>query len=291
MTIYCLGSINLDHVYRVPHIPAPGETVLARNMATGLGGKGTNQSVAAARAGARVVHIGAVGADGDWAVMQLRGYDVDCQAVQRVQTPTGHAVLTVDDVAENAITVFSGANMAVDIATACRVLETAQRGDILMLQNETNGVAELAQYAKTLGLRVLYSAAPFDVLALKDVLPFADIIAVNSVEYTQLTQALGDIDGPDFLITLGAKGAKWQGAQCVQQPAFQVSPVDTTGAGDCFAGSFAALLDQGADVADALRYAAAAAALQVTKPGAAQAMPNRAEVEEFLAQGFTQAVT
>ena len=110
MTIYNLGSINADHIYGVEHLPSPGETLTATRFETGLGGKGINQSVAAALAGSDVVHIGAVGPDGGWAVDNISGHGVDTKYISRIDTPTGHAIINVDQSGENAIVIFSGAN-------------------------------------------------------------------------------------------------------------------------------------------------------------------------------------
>ena len=110
MTIYNLGSINADHIYSVEHLPSPGETLSASSFVIGLGGKGINQSVAAALAGSNVVHIGAVGPDGGWAIDQISGYGIDAQYINKVDTPTGHAIVNVDRSGENAIVLFSGAN-------------------------------------------------------------------------------------------------------------------------------------------------------------------------------------
>ena len=114
MTIYNLGSINIDMVYRVPHLPAPGETLAACEYSQGLGGKGANMSVAAARGAAHVRHIGAVGADGRWVVERLMEYGVDTTHITQVSEATGHAIINVDDAAENAIVLWPGANAGID---------------------------------------------------------------------------------------------------------------------------------------------------------------------------------
>ncbi|MBN2907181.1 MAG: ribokinase, partial [Rhodobacteraceae bacterium] len=122
MTVFCLGSINADHVYAVLRLPAPGETIAAHQMTTGLGGKGANQSAAAALGGAQVVHIGAVGADGRWAVERLAQFGVDIAHVSTVAGPTAHAIITVDPAGENAIVVFPGANARQDEGAIARAL-------------------------------------------------------------------------------------------------------------------------------------------------------------------------
>lgn len=285
MTVYCLGSINADHVYAVPRLPAPGETVAAREVSRGLGGKGANQSVAAARAGARAVHIGAIGADGRWAVDCLAGFGVDIAQVAELDMPTGHAIITVEPGGENAIVIYPGANRAQDAGRIAAALAGAGPGDTLLLQNETSHQVEAAALAAEKGMRVVYSAAPFDVAAVREVLPHVSVLVLNAVEAAQLAQALGAVDCCEVIVTEGAAGARWTfSGETVSVPAFDVTPVDTTGAGDCFIGSVAAALDRGLDRAGALGYAAAAAALQVTRPGTADAMPARDEVEAFLAR-------
>lgn len=284
MAIYNLGSINIDHVYRVPHLPHPGETLAATEYAMGLGGKGANQSVAAARAGARTFHIGAVGPEGRWARESLESYGVDVRHVAIGTTPTGHAIINVDPAAENAIVTFAGANHTPDAGTVAQALAQATPADTLLLQNETSAQPQAAAHAAARGLRVVYSAAPFQVSALRAVLPHATMLVMNAGEAAEMRAALGDLPPVTLVITRGAEGAEWlaPGATPLFVPAFHVTPVDTTGAGDCFTGTLAAALDAGATPAQAMRRAAAAAAIQVTRPGAAQAMPSAAEVDAFL---------
>nr|WP_236015889.1 PfkB family carbohydrate kinase [Phaeovulum veldkampii] len=286
-----MGSINIDHVYRLPHLPQPGETLAALDYSTGLGGKGANQSVAAARAGARVRLIGAIGPDGGQVLARLVALGVDCAAVARMQTATGHAIILLDAASENAIVIHPGANRAIAPQAAVAALDAAVPGDTLLLQNETSAQAETAEAAAIRGLRVVYSAAPFELAAVRAVLPHVTTLALNAVEAGQLTAALGcelsDLPVAEVLVTHGAEGADWHdlgAGRVIYQPAFAVSPVDTTGAGDTFAGYFAAARDQGFGPAAALRLAAGAAALKVTRAGAAEAIPARAEVEAFLEQ-------
>lgn len=286
MTVWCLGSINIDHVYRLAHLPRAGETLAAQSYARFLGGKGANQSVAALRAGARVVHLGAVGADGDWALAQMAALGLDTRAVLRVDADTGHAVVATDAGGENLILLHPGANRAMPL-TVLAPLAGAMAGDTLLIQNETAWQVQAAAQARLLGLRVMYSAAPFDLDALRAVLPHATHLLMNQIEADALAQATGtalaDLPVQAVIVTRGAHGADWVAADGVRHvPAFRVTPVDTTGAGDCFAGSLAARLDLGDASEAALRYAAAAAAIQVTRPGAAPAMPTQAEVQALL---------
>ncbi len=285
MAVWTLGSINEDRVYSLPHLPGAGETLAAADHRIGLGGKGANQSVAAARAGAVVHHIGMIGVDGDWAVSRLAGFGVDTRHVGRTDGATGHAMIMVAADGENAIVIHPGANAAQDEAGITAALKAAAPGDIFLLQNETSAQVMAAGVARERGLQVIYSAAPFAVETTQAVLPHVSVLVLNEVEHAQLTAALGRPEGPEVVVTRGARGATWSrpGAGTIHQPAFAVSPVDTTGAGDCFTGTLAAGLNQGLDRTAALRRAAAAAALQVTRAGTADAMPTRAAVDAFLA--------
>jgi len=289
MTIYNLGSINADHFYQVPHLPRPGETLAADAFSTGLGGKGINQSVAAALAGSKVVHIGAVGPDGQWAVDRIAGYGIETQHIQRVETPTGHAIINVDAGGENAIVLFSGANNCQSVAQIEQVLGGAKKGDILLLQNETTLQAEAAKIAHDRGLKVIYSAAPFSVAAVKNVMEYVTILMMNQVESEQLCAGLetdlASLPVSEVIVTKGSNGAMWlqpETGETSYTPSFPVRPVDTTAAGDTFAGYVAAGLDQGMNVQDAMRRASAAAALKVTRKGTADVIPSADEVAEFL---------
>lgn len=286
VTVFNLGSVNIDHFYRLPHLPRAGETLAATRYQRGLGGKGANQSVAATRAGARVTHLGAVGADDDWTPAELALLGVAPDHLARLDAPTGHAIVATDPQGENLILIHPGANRALPLSVL-DPLRAAGPGDTLLLQNETNLQPIAAARARAAGLRVMYSAAPFDLAPLLAVLPHATHLLMNAIEaealHTATGTALADLPVQAVIVTRGAAGADWIGAEGTGHvPALPVTPVDTTGAGDCFAGSLAARLDQGDSPAAALRYAAAAAALQVTRLGTAQAMPDVASVRALL---------
>lgn len=283
MAVFNLGSINIDHFYDVDHLPAPGETIAATGYRTGLGGKGANQSVAAARAGAKVFHAGAVGAGGEWARAVLGSFGVDTSNVVKLSEPSGHAVICVDPKGENSIVIVPGVNRQLTGHDAEASLRFAKVGDVLLLQNETSAQAEAARIGREKGLFVIYSAAPFDVGAVSAVLPYVDMLVMNEIEAQQLHDALGAVTLPQTVITLGARGAVWRKeGKDLMQPGFNVDPVDTTGAGDCFTGALAAAMDHGMPGAEVLRFAVAASALQVTKPGTAAAMPGLDEIQDFL---------
>lgn len=287
MTVWCLGSINIDMFYEVPHIVRPGETLAAISTFQGLGGKGANQSVAAARAGVRTRHIGAIGAGSDWVIERLQAYGVDTYHIARTDEPTGHAIINVAADGENAIVILPGANTAQSTDRLEAALSEADAGDVLMLQNETNLQVEAAAVARERGLRVVYSAAPFDAEATGRVLPYIDVLLLNEIEADQLQLAVGtSLEGlpvPEIIVTLGARGARLidnQGGRC-EVNGLKVKAVDTTGAGDTFAGYFAAGLSQGQQTRQAMSLAVRAAALKVTRKGTADAIPSLAEVEEF----------
>lgn len=286
MAVYNLGSINIDHVYRVPHLPRPGETLSTLDYAQGLGGKGANQSVAVARAGAVCRHIGAIGPNSDWILAILAEAGVDLRQVRRVDVATGHAIINVGPDAENNIVLFPGANRMISADQVAESLAGAGPADSLLLQNETSSQQEAARQARAQGMRVIYSAAPFEIAAVRLVLPYASLLVMNEIEARELRRTEGALPSVDCLITQGEHGAEWISAETepLFVPAFPVVPVDTTGAGDTFIGTLAAGLDLGLDRGDAMRRAAAASALQVTRPGAAAAIPAAAEVDRFLAR-------
>lgn len=286
MTIYNLGSINADIFYRVPHLPLAGETLSAVSMTRGLGGKGANMSVAAARAAARTVHIGAVGEDGRWAKDRLTEFGVDTRHIH-VSGTTGHAIINVDDQGENSIVLLAGANREITRNMVGSALSDANVGDILVMQNETNAQAEAAQMAKDLGLRVAYAAAPFEVAAIEAVSPYLDILFVNEVEAQQLTAALGTpveaLGIENVIVTLGSDGSIWYNQALSSAKRFashKVTPVDTTGAGDTFTGYVLAGLDRGMPMEQAIGLATKAAAIMVTRHGTSDVIPDLRDVQD-----------
>ncbi|MCB1336403.1 MAG: ribokinase [Maritimibacter sp.] len=290
MSVWNLGSINVDLFYRLPHLVQPGETLPATAHEIGLGGKGANQSVAVARAGAEVHHLGMIGADNTWVLDRLTGYGVDVAHVGRADAATGHALILVDEAGENAIVTYAGANYRQSLDAVTAALGGAAAGDIFMLQNEVSLKVESARIAQEKGLFVVYSAAPFKADVVGEMLPHVDLLVLNEVEAEQLAEALAmpvpEIPVANLIVTRGAKGASWREQATGEETrveAFAVTPVDTAGAGDCFIGYVVAGLDQGLSRAEALRLGAAAAALKVTRPGTADAIPSRAEVDAFLA--------
>jgi ribokinase len=289
-----LGSANLDVVLAVRDLPRPGETVLARGRATGPGGKGANQAVAAARCGARTAFVGAVG-DDDAGALLRRGLD-DAgvrQALTPSRRPTGTAYVVVDHRGENAIVVDPGANadlVALDDGQR-RVLRDAR---VLLCQLEVPLGTVATALGVAGGLRVL-NAAPAQRLP-DEVTDRVDVLVVNEHEAlagldpaaTTLERAVGRLleRVPEVVVTLGADGAlvAQRGAAPTRVPAVPArTVVDTTGAGDVFCGAYAASRAAGADTTRAAALACAAASLSVERPGAARAAPTLAQVHERLA--------
>ncbi len=283
--IWNLGSINIDNFYEVPHLPAPGETLAARSYHSGLGGKGANMSVAAARAAAPVSHIGAVGPEGKWARDRLMEYGVDTPHIALIDVPTGHANIVIDASGENNIVLFQGANVALTEAMIGAALSEASPRDYLLMQNETNGQGYAARVAKSLGLRVAYAAAPFDADAIAVLTGLIDLLVLNAVEAAQLHEATGTpleaLGIPDVVVTLGDEGCKWVSNAGVRAfDAYPATPVDTTGAGDTFTGYLVGGLDRGLGMEAAIDLALKAASLMVMRHGTADVIPDLKEIQD-----------
>lgn len=300
MTIQLLGSINVDLIAAVTALPRPGETVLAHGVARLAGGKGANQAVAAARMGAKVAMIGAVGADdgGAWMLGELARDGLDLGGVRTLaDAATGTAYIAVDAGGENQIIVSSGANARIaPAALPAPAADTRIRLTQLETPIETAAAFFAAEHCAGI-LRILNAAPALPEAA--RLLPDVDLLIVNQ---TELALFLGVADLPAtidsalaaraligradqiVIVTLGAGGAVAVRTEShLHAPAMPVNAIDTIGAGDCFVGSLAALLDEGLSVEQALPIANAAAALCTTVRGAVPAMPRRAAVDATLA--------
>jgi ribokinase len=294
-----VGSINVDLVLRLPRLPAPGETVLGGALTRQHGGKGANQAVAAARAGARACLIGAVGsADGQDSVDELAASGVDVSWVRRAGEPTGLAVVQVaEDTGENQIAVASGANAAVsadDVEAALSALELGLT-DVVVLSCElpATPLRLAADVARRTGARLVVNPAPADPGCLE--LLAGAVATPNERELAVLTGAdrpvgeaavaLSDRTGAPVVVTLGARGALLADSGALEHvAAHQVVARDTTGAGDTLTGVLAASLAQGRELRAAVQRAVVAAALAVTREGARTGMPTAAEIDVLLAR-------
>ena len=279
MRIAVFGSLIIDHSMSVPRIPAPGETIIALDSLDSLGGKGANQAVAAARAGGDVLLAGCVGDDdaGRRFRSQLTAEGICIDALQTsANHPTGCAFIAVEIHGENSIVVNPRANLDVQLPTLPPV-------DFLLLQLECplDISRALAESAKAQGATVILNPSPWDDAVLKSAMP-VDILIVNEHE-DKVSQTL---DCPLRVITQGAEPtlAIHNGETISLRPP-SVTPVDTVGAGDTFAGAFAVALSQGKPLAEAIAFANSAAALSTLKAGAQTAMPTVAEIARFQHEG------
>ena len=281
------GSLNLDLVARVPHLPARGETVLGTELSRHHGGKGGNQAVAAARLGAAVVFHGAVGSDdfGAELAAALMAEGIDTAGLRSVPGASGCALINVADDGENAISVLPGANRQAPLPP----LHWPPAWRLLLLQLEVPMACVLAwaRAAQAAGATVVLNAAPMQVLP-PPLLPLVDLLVVNEGELSLLgaaDPAAASRLGPRrVVVTLGARGAvAWDDGRRIEQAAHAVWVVDSTGAGDCFVGALAAALWQQRGFDEALHRAGVAAALACARVGARAGMPTAAELDAALA--------
>ena len=289
MKIIHYGSINLDHVYQVDHIVQPGETLLARSQNLFCGGKGLNQSIALAKAGANVYHAGIVGEDGDILLDSLRNAGVDLSHVRRAPGASAHTVIQVDENGQNSIIVFSGENMRLTEADIDSILADFSPEDAVLMQNELFNTPLMMKKAAEKGMTIIFNPSPVNQEMLSYPLESVSWFLLNEIEGEALTgETVPEkiLDGlaekyprSSVVLTLGKSGA-WamhEGRRCFQ-PAFEVKAVDTTAAGDTFTGFFLAGISSGISIPDALRRAAFASSIAVSRKGAADSIPTLEEV-------------
>jgi len=287
--VHIFGSLNADLVSYVDELPKPGETRHGKRFLTAPGGKGLNQAIAAARAGAEVSIVGAVGADnyGRWLIETAKVEGIETDSVLEFgQHSTGIALVSVDDRGENSIITIAGANLYADP----NLLQISP-GDIVLAQLETSIVSVLAAFriAKEAGAITILNPAPATPIP-TELLSLTDLLIPNEHEAAQISGIdTNDDDGAlaaanallgsgskACLITLGARGALLVNADgAFFQPAFKTDPLDTTAAGDAFCGAFAAALASGESQKSALSFAAAAGSLATTVEGAVPSLPNK----------------
>jgi ribokinase len=287
------GSLNKDMVYSVSSIMRPGETVAATKLEYFNGGKGLNQSIALARAGAEVYHAGRIGTDGTslTALLNENGVNTDYVSVSR--SPSGHAVIQVTKEGQNSILVYGGANKEISTKQIMNVLSNFDEGDRLFLQNEINGVPALINSAARKKMEIIFNPSPIGQDIPSYPLDKISWFVVNETEAEAITGVEGSENvlaaftkkypNANVLLTLGENGAYCKiKNETYFQDIFHTPVVDSTAAGDTFLGYFFALLDT-KGVKESLRYAAAASALAVSRKGAAMSIPTAGEVEELLA--------
>ncbi len=295
MKILNFGSLNLDYVYRVDHFTGPGETLSAGSRSVKPGGKGLNQSIAMARAGARVHHAGCLGAGGEPLRELLEANHVDTSLLRPVDEMQGHTVIQVNPEGENSILLYGGSNQCITEDQIGMTLSGFGYGDWLILQNEISLPGRIVEQASARGMNIVLNPSPFD-KQLNEV-DFSALawVLVNEVEAGQMTGTQDPekawmafhrlYPGVSLLITLGRKGSiafrrEAGGTEIVRQDAPEVRAVDTTAAGDTFSGYFIAGLAAGEPLAACMRQAARAAAVSVTRPGAADSIPWKEELQD-----------
>lgn len=293
MKLLDFGSANIDHVYRVDHMVRGGETLASARYQRNIGGKGLNQAAALAKAGVDTCFAGAIGEDGLFLRDHLNETGADTAHLRVLPVPTGHALIQVDDAGQNAILLYGGANQAVTEVMIDETLADFGPGDWLLCQNEISGMPHLLRQARARGMQVALNPSPVSPELLQWPLDCVDWLILNEIEGEDLTgcQApeamldalLARLPACRIVLTLGEQGAVYADAsQRIRQPAFPARVTDTTAAGDTFTGYFLSAVLRGQPVADALRIAAAAASITVSRPGAGQSIPTADEVAEML---------
>ena len=289
MKIVNFGSLNIDRVYQVEHLVRPGETITSLGYQEFAGGKGLNQSIALARGGAEVYHAGKIGSDGSFLVDVLASSGVDVSLVFTGDGQTGHAIIQVDASGENAIVLFAGENRTLTDDEVSTVIDRMESGDYLLLQNEINSVHEIINRGSAKGLNIVFNPAPITTDIQTVPLDRINWLIVNETEGQAISGKSEPVQIMDTIIeryptlslvlTLGGSGVHYADAHNRYFiPAEKVEPVDTTGAGDTFIGYFIAEIVGGSTVEESLIAANKAAALCVTRPGAADSIPHRHEL-------------
>ena len=296
MKIINVGSLNIDNVYNVQEFVKPGQTIFSNSFQIAAGGKGLNQSIAAARAGAQVIHAGCIGSNGSFLADLMQEAGVDISHLLTLDAPTGHTVIEVNSSGQNRIIVHGGTNQMLTQDYLDAVLSKAAPGDLALLQNETNLIASILLKSHEKGLKIAFNPSPMpqDLASLP--LHLVDYFMVNELEAAQLANLPADTPYESILdclsekyphaaiiMTLGHNGVLFLRENLrLSQPIFPVEAVDTTAAGDTFCGYFLAALCRNVPIETALREASAASAIAVSRPNAAPSIPLYEEVAYFL---------
>lgn len=293
MKIVNFGSCNIDYVYRLDRVVRGGETRQSDSMATFAGGKGLNQSIATARAGAPLFHAGCLGIDGGMLKDALAQSGVDVSLLCLVAQKNGHAIIQVEDSGENAIFIHKGSNGALTESYIDEILSHFEAGDLLMLQNEMNLTAYIIDRAYERGMQVVFNPSPVnEALAEVDIAKIRYLVLneheAKALCKTESTDAFLDYMRENYkdthtVLTLGKQGCIYQSKDSrIYQSAFAVKAVDTTAAGDTFMGYFVAGVAKGMPIEETLRLACAASALAVSKNGASPSIPKMEAVRAAL---------
>lgn len=295
MKVLNLGSLNIDKTYIVEHFAEEGETIQSATYDEFCGGKGLNQSIALAKAGADVFHAGCVGEDGTVLLETLQKAGVKTELICKSHEPSGHAIIQVNRDGQNKIIIFGGANSDITPEYIDQILNHFGRGDMILLQNEISNVSYAMQKAKDKGLTVAFNPSPINSSIEHYDLQKTDYFILNEVEGRKLADAHTE-DAKEillklrqkypkavFVLTLGEKGSYYADESAIlYQEIFPTEVIDTTGAGDTFTGYFLARIANGRPPQEAMRYASLASSISVSRPGASPSIPDYEEVRNRL---------
>lgn len=289
MKVYNLGSLNIDYVYDVEHFVKAGETLASKKMTVFPGGKGLNQSVSLSRAGSKVIHGAVTGKNGEFLLETLKNSGVDISRVKQTDSTCGHAIIQVDRNGENCILLFAGTNYMIDKEYIEEFLSDADKDDILLLQNEINALDLIFDIAEKKGMQIAFNPSPINENIKKLPLSQVDWWFCNEIE-AEILFGSRDADeikekfikaypNSNLILTLGKNGARFINKSTdIYQPAYEANVVDTTAAGDTFTGYFISSVIKDGDIKSALDIATKAAAVTVSKKGAAESIPLIGEI-------------
>jgi len=295
MKILNIGSLNVDNTYRVDEFLKPGETKSSLRLDVFCGGKGLNQSIAAAKAGCTVQHAGFFGAGSEMLKDALQKSGVDVSLMKHITGKCGHTIIEVDGHGQNCILLYGGSNKSLTKDYIDSVLFTCSKEDILLLQNETNLVDYCMKAAHEKGMRIAFNAAPMDASVTSYPITFVDWLFVNEVEGAMLSgkdaypEILAELarkyPHTAIILTLGKHGLLYKDSeQAIKMGTYLDAPVvDTTAAGDTFIGYFLAGVASKWPVTESLQFATAASSVCVGRAGASPSIPYAKEVSEALA--------
>ena len=293
------GSLNLDHVYQVSHFVQPGETLSAVSQTINAGGKGLNQSIALVKAGTKIYHSGCIGIGGERLERVLQEYGLDTTFLFPVNQIQGNAVIQVTPSGDNSIVLFGGSNQCISEEQINRTLAAFGEGDFLVLQNEINNLPKIIEKARAKGMTIFLNPSPCDNRLDQVDFDQLDWLLVNEIEAEQLTgestptavwqNVHRRYPNLSLLLTRGSQGSfafriNGDDLEKEAQKAYRVKAIDTTGAGDTYTGFFISSLIQNLPLTECMRRASMAAAISVTRNGAAQSIPNADEVQKAISQ-------
>lgn len=289
MKILNFGSCNIDYVYSLDHIVSPGETETTYKMETFSGGKGLNQSIAVAKAGAKIFHAGCIGEGGQMLEDMMKSSGVDTTYIKKVPEKNGHAIIQVTAKGENSIFLYPGSNAMVEKDYIDSVLADFSENDILLLQNEISNIDYIVEKAYEKGMCIILNPSPFNDEIKKIDFNMLSYIILNEVEAKAVSGSEDAKESlaffqkhyPDLkvMLTLGGRGCIYKDTEIeASQEIFPVEVVDTTAAGDTFTGYFIAGIASGDDTKEILKTATMASAIAVSREGAAPSIPEKCEV-------------